>query len=363
MRKTRDKATANKLKLPKKHPLSTENALGKYRSGLLDWYGRNRRKLPWRKSPTLYKTVVSEFMLQQTRVATALPYFERWLNEFPDFDSLAQASEERVLKAWEGLGYYSRARNLRKLAQSIVTLKEVPQDPKSWQSFPGVGPYVAAAVTSISYGAKVAVVDGNVVRVLTRLFAIDDEFRDGATAQRKLRPLAQKLLDSSRPGDYNQAVMELGATVCHRKSPLCPTCPVLKHCKAGQRDETEKFPRISGKKIQKITIERLWVRKKDSILLREIPIDSKRLAGLLELPRPEDFPTAIKTTKKKLVLTRQRSIGNQSIKECIRMAELQKNTKFPQDCGLRYVKIEKLNEATLSAPHRKWLKELLEQER
>ena len=345
------------------HSLADPKRLKSFRKSLLAWYDEHKRELPWRSKPSLYKTVVSEFMLQQTRVATVLPYFERWLNEFPDFDSLAQASEERVLKAWEGLGYYSRARNLRKLAQAIVALKEVPQDPKSWQSFPGVGPYVAAAVTSISYGAKVAVVDGNVVRVLTRLFAIDEEFRDGATAQRKLRPLAQKLLDSNRPGDYNQAVMELGATVCHRKSPLCPTCPVLKHCKAGQRDETEKFPRISGKKIQKITIERLWVRQKDSILLREIPIDSKRLAGLLELPRPEDFPTAIKTTKKKLVLTRQRSIGNQSIKECIRMAELQKNTKFPQDCGLRYVKIEKLNEATLSAPHRKWLKELLEQER
>jgi len=142
-----------------------------FQRALHDWYRVNHRKLPWREAPSLYKTVVSEFMLQQTQVATVLPYFERWLRELPDFAALAAAAETRVIKLWEGLGYYSRARNLHKLGQAVAALPHLPRSVAEWQELPGIGPYTAAAIASISLGQPAACVDGNVVRILARLTA------------------------------------------------------------------------------------------------------------------------------------------------------------------------------------------------
>ena len=297
-------------------------------------------------------------MLQQTRVATALPYFERWLKKFPDFASLAASSEEVVVKAWEGLGYYSRARNLRKLAQQIETLEEIPTDSKSWESFPGVGPYVAAAVTSINFGTQAAVVDGNVVRVLSRLLAVNKEYRDGASAQREFRPFAEKLLNPDRPGDYNQAIMELGATVCHRQSPLCTVCPIVKFCHSGSRGDAERFPRIAKRKIEKVKVDRLWIIRDNCVLLHETPTDSKRLAGLMELPRAEDLPSLSKPKKNALIAIKKRAISNQSIEERIHRSELPEDLDLDDYPELRFVPLTKLNEITLSGPHRKWLLEL-----
>src|SRR5690606_16353514 len=160
---------------------------------------------------------VSEMMLQQTRIDAALPYFDRWMNALPDFTSLASASEEKVLKLWEGLGYYRRARNLHRLAQTIVTLPEIPRTAESWPQFPGIGPYSAAAITSIAFDAPAACVDGNVVRVLARLTGTSKELKDSGSAARLFQPLAQELIDRDDPGAHNQAMMELGATACHRK--------------------------------------------------------------------------------------------------------------------------------------------------
>ena len=302
--------------------------------------------------------MVSEFMLQQTRVNTVLPYFEAWLKQFPDFAALAASPEEVAVKAWEGLGYYSRARNLRKLAQQIEALDEIPKDAKSWESFPGVGPYVAAAVTSISFGIQAAVVDGNVVRVFSRLLAIDNEFRDGATAQREFRPLAQDLLNPDRPGDHNQAIMELGATVCHRRSPLCAICPVLDHCLAGLRGDPEGFPVLAKKKIERVTIDRLWITRDNSLLLHEAPSDAKRLAGLMELPKLEDLPTLPKPKKHDLFATKKRAISNQSIEERIHRSDLPADLNLSNYPQLRFVPLEELDEITLSGPHRKWVEEL-----
>ena len=150
----------------------------RFRHALLSWYRANARALPWRQTPSLYKTVVSEFMLQQTQVKTVLPYFARWLDALPDFAELAAAPEARVLKLWEGLGYYSRARNLHHLAKAIVARPAMPRTPGEWRELPGVGPYTAAAITSISFGEGAACVDGNVVRILARLTADATEFRD-----------------------------------------------------------------------------------------------------------------------------------------------------------------------------------------
>jgi A/G-specific adenine glycosylase len=348
------------VKIPENHPLSSTKALESFGNELLAWYDAHKRELPWRTSPSLYKTVVSEFMLQQTRVSTVLPYFERWLEKFPDFKTLASASEEKVVKAWEGLGYYSRARNLWKLAKKIQAFDAPPENPETWQTFPGVGPYVAAAVTSISFGTPEAVADGNVVRILTRIFAHGEQFRDGATAQRKLRPLAQALLNPNRPGDYNQAVMELGATVCHRRSPVCLTCPVLKFCQAGQRRDAETYPNIDKKKIERLSIDRLWIVRNEALLLHKTPNDSKRLAGLYELPRPEDLPKHLKPLKITHIATKRRAIANQSIEERILRAELKDNRERSDTIDLKFIPFEKLNEVTLSGPHRKWVKELQE---
>ena len=225
----------------------TENELTEFRSEILSWYNQHKRKLPWRTDPNLYKTVVSEFMLQQTRVITVLPYFKKWLKTFPDFRSLAKAREEKVLKAWEGLGYYSRARNLHRLAKIAATWEHEPQDLESWKSLPGVGPYIAAAVTSIAFNQAEAVCDGNLVRVISRIFVIDTVFKNGGAAQKQLQWIAQILIDEDHPGDFNQAMMELGATLCLPKGPLCTVCPILKFCSAGQTATAEKFPVISKK--------------------------------------------------------------------------------------------------------------------
>ena len=346
------------VKIPENHPLSSAEALESFGNELLAWYDEHKRKLPWRSEPSLYKTVVSEFMLQQTRVSTVLPYFERWLEKFPDFSSLANAPEEKILKAWEGLGYYSRARNLWKLAKEINGLEKIPEEPDKWQSFPGVGPYVAAAVTSISFGFVTAVADGNAVRILTRIFTHDEQFRDGATAQRKLLPLAQALLSPNRPGDYNQAVMELGATVCHRRSPLCLTCPILQFCQAGQRGDAEAYPKIERKKVERLRIDRLWVVQGNALLLHKHPEKSKRLAGLYELPRPEDLPKTLTPKKTVHLTTKRRAIGNQSIEERILGAEIKGSREISDTGNIEFIPFGKLNEIALSGPHRKWVKAL-----
>ena len=152
-------------------------------------------------------------MLQQTQVKTMLPYFARWHEQLPDFKALAAASEAKVLKLWEGLGYYSRARNLHKLAQAVAAMPQMPITPEAWRELPGIGPYTAAAITSISFGTPAAVVDGNVVRILARLTADETPYRDSSAAAKVYAPLADQLLNHDHPGDHNQAMMQLGATV------------------------------------------------------------------------------------------------------------------------------------------------------
>ena len=340
------------------HFPSDSERLDSFREALLAWYDDYKRELPWRSEPGLYKTVVSEFMLQQTRVATVLPYFERWMNLFPDFTALAKAPEEPVLKAWEGLGYYSRARNLHKLARQLDSWDTIPVDAKSWQALPGIGPYVAAAVTSISFGQAEAVCDGNVVRVLTRLFAKGELFKDGATAQKKLRPLAAELLDTKRPGDYNQAMMELGATICHRQSPLCLTCPVIDYCKSGKTGDFARYPNLAKKKKSKQKITRYWIESEDSLLLCSAAKGSARLGGIYELP--ENLPPELEEdgVDAKPLATKKRTIGQVEYDEEILKTEILESTKNTLPEGYRWVLWAELDGLTLSGPHRKWIKEL-----
>jgi len=329
--------------------------------------------LPWRSEPSLYKTVVSEFMLQQTQVKTVLPYFARWLDALPDFDALARAPESQVLKLWEGLGYYTRARNLHKLARVLIEKRghderRTPQTREDWLALTGIGPYTAAAITSISFGAQAAVVDGNVVRILARLTADSTPYRDSTSAAKAYTPLADALLNSKHPGDHNQAMMELGATLCLRRKPLCLTCPVRDLCACTQLgNDAEAYPRLAPKIMEKLTIHRAWCVKNGQVLLHRTPAKSRRLANLYELPElkgddalPSDEATTSLRRKNGSapppLLTKKRGITRYQITEHIYAAAAPRGP-LPKD--LEWLPIEELENVTLSGPHRRWLRELL----
>ena len=205
---------------------------------LLEHYDAHRRDLPWRDDRDPYRIWVSEIMLQQTRVETALPYYRRWMERFPSVEDLAESTEEEVLKVWEGLGYYSRARNLRRSARIVRERLggALPVDQEGLRKLPGVGEYTAGAIASIAYGQAVPAVDGNVRRVLCRLFDAPDP------TARELREWAGRLLDPERPGDWNQALMDLGATICLPRSPRCDLCPVEGRCRANLEATQELRP-------------------------------------------------------------------------------------------------------------------------
>jgi A/G-specific adenine glycosylase len=209
---------------------STRDAV---RRRLLDWYAQSHRDLPWRKTDDPYRILLSEFMLQQTQVATVIPYYHRFIDRFPTLPDLARSPQADVLKMWEGLGYYARARNLHRAAGVVTDTYggEVPRSYDDLASLPGFGPYTTAAVLSIAFGQDYAVVDGNVIRVLSRLFDISDEVR-GPSMRPELQKLAQHLLPPGHAGAYNQAVMELGALVCRPAAPLCRKCPLQSVCRS-----------------------------------------------------------------------------------------------------------------------------------
>ncbi len=219
------------------------NEVQSFRKSLIGWYLAHKRALPWRDSNDPYRIWVSEVMLQQTQVVTVVPYFDRFLDLFKDLESLARADLQQVLKIWEGLGYYARARNLHRAAQ--IVLKEhggvIPSRWAEFRKLPGVGDYIAAAVLSIAFEQPYPVVDGNVKRVLARLQLMKDPVNKASSA-RKFRVTADRLLAKAKPGTFNQAMMELGAVVCKPKQPLCGSCPVQKMCRAYQSAQVQNYP-------------------------------------------------------------------------------------------------------------------------
>ena len=219
---------------------------------LLGWYDRCARALPWRGIQDPYRTWISEIMLQQTRVETVLPYYERFLSRYPSLPDLASADEADVLKLWEGLGYYSRARNLLKGARQVMAEYHgiLPKDPALLRKISGIGPYTAGAVSSIAYGIPVPAVDGNVLRVYSRLFGLRENIQLPAV-RRVLDRIAAEMVPPDRPGDYNQAVMDLGATVCVPGTPDCSRCPLSGFCDACSRGDASDLPVIPGKAPQK----------------------------------------------------------------------------------------------------------------
>jgi A/G-specific adenine glycosylase len=221
----------------------TGHALKTFQTRMLAWFRAHQRDLPWRSSRDPYRIWVAEVMLQQTRIAAVMPYYRRFLARFPKVESLARSPEAEVLKLWSGLGYYSRARNLHRAAKLIVAQhkSKFPRTLDAALELPGIGAYTAAAVLSIAYDAPLAVLDGNVARVLARIQAIRGELRAPKT-WRSLTATAQNFLATEAPGDWNQSLMELGEVICTPQSPRCAECPVARHCRAYAEGLTKKIP-------------------------------------------------------------------------------------------------------------------------
>ncbi len=252
---------------------------------LLAWYEKNKRDLPWRHTQDAYCILLSEFMLQQTQVDTVIPYYHRFLARFPTLRDLAHAPQSDVLKAWEGLGYYARARNLQKAMQKVVEQYngKIPDIYEDLHALPGFGPYTTAAVLSIAFNQNCAVLDGNVMRVLCRLFNIHDDITHPCT-KKHLWQLAQELLPRGHAGAYNQAIMELGATVCTPRNPDCATCPLNAQCKAYPLGHPESLPIKAKKKPRPHhTLGAGIVWYKNKVLITRRP-ENGLLGGLWEFP-------------------------------------------------------------------------------
>jgi len=249
---------------------------GDFRQSLLAWYDAHARDLPWRRDSDPYRVWVSEIMLQQTRVAAVIEHYHEFLRRFPSVQNLAAAKEASVLAAWSGLGYYRRARMLHAAAKVIARERggEFPKTAAEWRDLPGIGRYTAAAIASISLGESIAVVDGNVERVLQRLYGTQFSGED-------FWEHAEKLLDPERPGDFNQAIMELGATVCTPKAPSCLTCPVMQLCSTrGERQ----FGEVAARQARR-EIDVALHRRNGSVFLVQRPVDARLMAGMWELPQ------------------------------------------------------------------------------
>lgn len=261
-----------------------------FRRLLLRWYGQSRRDLPWRATRDPYRIWLSEIMLQQTRVETALPYYEAFLKRFPDTAALAAAPEAEVLALWSGLGYYSRARNLQRAAKDIAKAGSFPDRHEQLRALPGVGDYTAAAVASMAFDLPFAAVDGNVLRVLARIF--DDAGDIGSPlVRRRFRLQAQEILDPRHPGDFNQAMMELGATVCLPRNPRCVACPVHTQCGAYAAGRTTELPvRLQRRQSKSESLSVAVVSRGGLVLMRRRPDGAARMAGFWELPYTADLP-------------------------------------------------------------------------
>lgn len=248
---------------------------------LLRWYAQHKRELPWRDTRDPYRIWISEVILQQTRVAQGYDYYLRFIQRFPSVEVLAQASEDEVLQQWEGLGYYSRARNLHKAAQQIVALGEFPQDYVGVRALQGVGDYTAAAICSFAFGLPTAAVDGNVYRVLSRYYGITTPI-DTTAGKKEFAALASTLIDVQRPADYNQALMDFGATQCTPRAPRCLICPFEASCQALSSGQIENLP-VKSKKVavSHRYLTYVFIFEQDELYIRRRPVGDI-WAGLYE---------------------------------------------------------------------------------
>jgi A/G-specific adenine glycosylase len=274
--------------VPRANLQSTNRA--EIRRSLIAWFAKAARDLPWRRTRDPYAIFVSELMLQQTQVATVIPYYERWLSRFPDFSALAAADESDVLSVWQGLGYYSRARNLHRAARHIVAHHRgaMPDDPEQIRALPGVGRYTAGAVASFAFDLPEPLVDANVARVLARLLNLSEPI-DSTAGQRALWAEATELVPQKAPGEFNAALMELGAILCKPREPGCLLCPVQKQCAAHRADTVGVIPKKKPRRKTVLLDEPCtWIVRNGQILLEQQT--GPRWRGLWKLPALDQVP-------------------------------------------------------------------------
>lgn len=256
------------------------------RRKLLKWFDQQRRDLPWRKNKTPYRIWISEIMLQQTQVATVIPYYQRFQKQFSNVKKLAAADESEVLKLWEGLGYYRRARQLHAAAKVIVDehAGKFPTDFEQVLALPGIGRYTAGAILSIALDQKLPILEGNTIRLFSRLMMLDED-TTSSTSQKRLWSFSESLLPNKRAGDFNQALMELGSEICKPRNPLCSDCPLKLHCPTRAEKRQREIPRPKKPPKYEEVSEAVIVVKRDSkILMRKCQSD-ERWAGLWDFPR------------------------------------------------------------------------------
>ncbi|WP_043930926.1 A/G-specific adenine glycosylase [Bacillus sp. EB01] len=342
-----------------------------FRDDLISWFRAEQRSLPWRLNKDPYKVWVSEIMLQQTRVDTVIPYYHRFMEQFPTIDALANADEDKVLKAWEGLGYYSRARNLQAAVREVKEKYNgiVPDTPEEIATLKGVGPYTAGAILSIAYGIPEPAVDGNVMRVLSRILLIREDI--AKPSSRKIFEKAVRVLISpDSPSDFNQALMELGALVCTPTSPSCLLCPVREHCQAFHEGAQNELPiKAKKKKPRELRLAAAVIEDEAGrILIRKRPNEGL-LANMWELPSVElHLPFA--DDRKGLS-----GLYNEFLDVDVEFGEAlgqiqhifshliwnvtvytgKLNSELPETIGVKLVTLEELSEFALPVPHQKML--------
>jgi A/G-specific adenine glycosylase len=331
--------------------------VARFRKDLTAWYRHNARDLPWRRTHDPYAIWVSEIMLQQTRVAAVIEYYQRFLEQFPTIEALASAPEESVLALWSGLGYYRRARMMHHAAQIVVAEHggKMPQTAAQLRKLPGIGDYTSAAVASISFGEPVPVIDGNVERVLLRLRGESAvKGHPDAPGVSDLKAAAQELLDPKHPGDFNQAMMELGAAVCLPRTPLCAQCPVRAYCRTQGEHET-----APAKKMRSVPVAYALIRQapgpRTSILLAQRGAQESQMPGLWELPVVDPEGLA----KDGILLTVRHSITNTNYYVTIYslLPEQRERFRVPSR-SLRWVAAGELRTLPLTGLARKVLKRL-----
>ncbi len=326
----------------------------KFRRNLVHWYQRHHRKLPWRATRDPYKIWVSEIMLQQTRVDVVRNYYKRWLHAFPTVHSLANAPYPRVLKLWEGLGYYSRARNLHQAAKLVVREHRgtLPATVEELMSLPGIGRYTAGAVASIAFHQRAPLVDGNVARVFARVFGVERDVTKPAT-QKTLWEMAGAIIPQKDPGTFNQALMELGALICTPANPRCNLCPMRGVCVARTMGRQDVLPNRGPRRTHvRIVHDTAWVRRGNKFLLQRRPAKGL-LAGMWELP-----PLAGNGFRSgRQLLGLRHTITNKKIQLRVFECRLSKSQKTNRTS--RWVSSEDLSRLTLPAAQRRALHQIL----
>lgn len=333
------------------------------------WYQRHKRDLPWRKTHDPYKIWVSEIMLQQTQVITVIPYYHRWLKKFPTLASLARANLSEVLRSWAGLGYYRRARLLHEAAQKVQKSfrGKIPQTSQGLRLLPGIGRYTAGAIASIAFGEKTPVLDGNVIRILTRIFGIRKSIDLPRTIE-ELWGLAALLLPESNPGDMNQALMELGATVCSPLAPQCPKCPVKKCCSAFRHQKTSFFPvRTRKEAYEKLTMTALVLQDHGRNVWIEKQKPQARWGGLWMFPYWKDIKAMSRdmrgmALRPEFFLKVQHGYTKYRISLMvykIKVSDHKCNIPLLKNRDGHWICAEKLKEMALPSPHKKIAEALL----